>query len=394
MWRALCLLLGFSSFAFCQTLNVNLHDAASPSSATEVVYVVDSSTLTTYNVDQQMFQATQVGTTTLPRSKYPGLVTSSPDGQFLYYLTNYGSAGSAETLYVYDTNATGVPGNSPVQAMSASQLASLTVNPAGTFLYSVAVGPTGPNLMTQFSIVRNAISSTTGTLSQPVTEATYDLDTDVSGNDCGPLVLGFNPAGTEMYDEISCGAPHGSGSETINQRSVDLQTGALGPDEEVYFYSYYAASGYAGVQFRNNLMFIFLQNFDQGPDTNSIDIYQTQPFSSTPLVNCTATMLSVCGDYSFALAHPSGQYVFIGSSDSATDIDAVNLSTQQITQVNSLPYGVWSLSPDGKVVYGSAPPSARKIYISGFNAENGEVKLGGTIVLPNSLDSWFTAVRY
>jgi hypothetical protein len=260
MPRVLCLLLCFSSLAFGQSLTANSENTSSPSSTVEVFYVIDGSTLTTYNVDPQTFQATEVGTTTLPRSKYPGGVTSSPNGQFLYYLTNRGFSSEGQKLYVYDTDASGVPGNTPVQAMNAGQLAALVVNPAGTFLYSVAIGPTGPNYTTPFSIVRNVIHPSNGTLSQSVTEATYQLDTDASGNDCYLEVLGFNPAGTTMYDAIQCGGPHASGSETFNQRTVDLQSGALGPDEEVYAYSYYAGSGFANVQFENNFMFAFVEN--------------------------------------------------------------------------------------------------------------------------------------
>jgi len=85
----------------------------------------------------------------------------------------------------------------------------------------------GPLYTTNFAIVRNSINPANGSLSQPVTEATYTLDTGPSSNDCYLEILGFNPAGTALYDGIICSGPHGSGSETFNQRSVDLQTGAL-----------------------------------------------------------------------------------------------------------------------------------------------------------------------
>jgi hypothetical protein len=111
-------------------------------------------------------------------------------------------------------------------------------------------------------------------------------------------------------------------------------------------------------------------------------------------VSCTSSMWALCGNFGYAVAHPSGGYVFLVGSSNTTDIGQVDLRAQQIVQVNSFPFEAWTFSPDGKVVYGDAPPSARKIYISGFNAANGEVKLGGTIVLPNALDSWFTAERY
>ena len=356
--------------------------------------MVDNSVLDTYNIDPQTFQATAVGTTTMPSAKYVSIQTSS-DGRFLYYLANPNYYTGHQKLYVFDTDATGVPGSTPVQSTNANQLSGVAINPAGTFFYSVAVGPVGPLYTTNYDIVRNVIDPVNGSLSQPVTEAQYTLDSDPSGNDCGLQILGFNPAGTTLYDGVFCGGPHASGSETFNQRSVDLQTGALGPDEQVYGFSYYAASGYAGVQFENNLLFAFNSFYNQGPNANTVQIYQTQPLSTTPLVNCTTSMLTVCGDFSTpAHAHPSGQYVFLQDTNYLTDILQVDLTAQQLTRVNTIPENVEKFSPDGSVIYGDNPDDA-EIRIAGFNAANGEVKLGGSVLLPHVIeDNWFTSERY
>jgi hypothetical protein len=396
MRRALCLLLLLPSFAFSQNANSIARgqplSEGLPSSTVQVLYVVDNSVLTTYNIDPQTFQATAVGTTTMPAAKYVDLIPS-PNGQFIYYLANPTYYSGHQKLYVFDTDATGVPGSTPVQATNANQLGGLAVNPAGTFFYSVAIGPAGPQT-TNYSIVRNVISPVNGSLSQPVTEATYALDNDPSGNDCNLDILGFNPAGTTLYDEIFCSGPHGSGSETFNQRTVDSQTGALGPDEQVYSFGMYAGSGYANVQFENNLLFAFNSFYNQGPNANNVQIYQTQPLSAA-LVNCTASMLAVCGDFStYTHAHPSGKYVFLQDTNDLTDILQVNLTTQQLTQVNTIPENVEKFSPDGSVIYGDNPDDA-EIRIAGFNAANGEVKLGGSVLLPHVIeDNWFTSERY
>ena len=361
-----------------------------PSSTVEVLYVVDNSVLTTYNIDPQTLQATAVGTTTMPSAKYVSIQTS-PDGRFLYYLANPTYSSGHQKLYVFDTDATGVPGGTPVQATNANQLLGAAIDPLGTLFYSVAIGPAGPQT-TNYSIVRNVIDPVNGSLSQPVTEATYALDNNVSGNDCGLEILGFNPAGTTLYDGILCGGPHASGSETFNQRSVDLQTGALGADEQVYTFSYYAASGYAGIHFENNLLFVFDSFYNQGPNANTVQIFQTQPLSTTPLVNCTTSMLTVCGDFTSANAHPSGKYVFLSDTTYLTDILQVDLTGQQLTQVNTLPGNVEKFSPDGSVIYGDNPDNA-EIRIAGFNATNGEVKLGGSVLLPHVIDDYWTAAQ-
>jgi hypothetical protein len=83
MSRVLCLLMYVSSFALAQTSNIQSNGSA-PSSAVEVVYTIDGSTLTTYNVDPQTLQAAEVGSIILSESTYPYLITSS-NGHFLYY---------------------------------------------------------------------------------------------------------------------------------------------------------------------------------------------------------------------------------------------------------------------------------------------------------------------
>jgi hypothetical protein len=390
MSRAMCFLLCFSALAFAQPLN-RVDRASSPSSPVQVLYVIDGTTVITYNINQQTFQPTTAGTSTFPPTKYYRF-TTSPNDEFFYYLTANSYSNGEQKLYVYDTNASGVPASTPVQTTKANQLQQLIVNPAGTFLYSIAMGPVTET--TQFSIVRNVVNPANGTLSAPVTEATYQLDTQSSGNDCYLKIAGFNPAGTTMYDAILCSGPHGSGTETYNQRSADPQTGALGPDEQIFAFNSYADSGNANVQFANNLMFTFLGYFNQGPDANVIDVYQTQPYSSTPLIDCTASTLGICGSYAGALAYPSGSYVFLGNGSYETGIYAVNLTTQQLVEGNSIPFQVSMLSPDGSVAYGttSAPGHIR---IAGFNAANGEVKEGGSVDLPHVLYStWFAAERY
>jgi hypothetical protein len=376
-----CLLFCLSAFSFAQNSSQIIASSA-PSSAVQVVYVVDGSTLTTYNVDPQTLQATAVGTLTLPQSTYPGVVTS-PNGRFLYYSAYLNDSQKDRELYVYDTNASGVPGPNPVQQVKATHLEELVVDPSGKFLYRISVGPTSAQFTTPYDIVRNLINPQNGKLSAPIAEATYTLDSNVSGNDCNLGILGFNTAGTEMYDGIFCYGPHASATITYNQRSVDPQTGALGPDQEIYNYSSYAASENVSVQLAGNLMFAFVSYYNQGPNANLVDVYQL-PNVTTPQVNCATSMLAACGDFIFGLAHPSGKYVFLTDPTNATDIGAVNLSTQQITQTSSIPYEVQQFSPDGTLAYAVNDVNpVLDVEIYGFDVSTGAVTQGGTISVPS-----------
>jgi hypothetical protein len=396
MFRALCLLLTFSCFAFSQDSNeaVNTSKPSSPaSSPVQVFYIAAGSTLYTYNVNPQTLQATQVGTITLPESVYPNLV-ASPNGRFLYYTAYLNDNDQGHRLYVYDTNGDGAPGASPVQKLTAQQLSGVWVHPNGKFLYSIAVGAENQQQQTTpYSILRNLVNPENGKLSQTVTEANYTLETGSSSNNCYLWLFGFNPTGTVLYDGVLCSGPHGSGSATYNQRTVDLQTGALGPDEEIYYYSEYAAGENVVVQFANNLMFAFVSYYNQGPNANLVDVYQTSN-ASTPAINCSATMWVICGDFNNALAHPSGQYVFLSDTSNVTEIGAVNLNTQQISQTSSLPYDVGKFSPDGSIVYGVNETDGEwEFEIDGFDVGTGQVRQGGTVNEPSDYAGLWTAER-
>jgi len=103
----------------------------------------------------------------------------------------------------------------------------------------------------------------------------------------------------------------------------------------------------------------------------------------------------VCGDSGLGLVHPSGKYVFLTDPTNATDIGAVNLSTQQITQTSSIPYPTGQLSPDGTIAYAvNYVNETYDIDIFGFNVATGDVIQGGTITDPSDLDLWIAAERY
>lgn len=390
MYRAFCLLLCLSSLAFSQTSSQAQNNSLTPSSAVQVVDVINGSTLTTYNVNPETFEATEVGTIPISQSVSPELVTS-PNGRFLYYVAFEDDSNSSNTIYVYDTNASGLPGGIPVQTVNDPQLFwEAIAHPSGKFLYTLAVG-NGGNGITPYAIVRSPVDQNDGKLGQPLNEATYQLDSGTSF--CNPWILGFNASGTIMYDGIFCSYPHGSGGATYNQRSVDLQTGALGPDQQIFTWNEYAGNGADNVQFVNNLMFSF--GMSEFPPTTWVDIFPAQPNVSTSAVNCTSSMWAPCGDFTNGIAHPSGQYIFLTNYDSGstTYIGRVN-PNRQITGTGTIPYGVGEFSPDGTMVYAE---DSTDIVIFGFSIESGETVEGGTIGGLASYPTpgtWLAAERY
>jgi hypothetical protein len=379
-----------SCFALAQTSSPISN--AETSSPVQVVYVIDGSTLTTYNVNPQTLQATQAGMITLRESVYPSLVTSA-SGRFLYLMAYANTSQQGKRLYVYDTDASGAPGSSPVQILNGSGLYGMLADPAGKFFYTVYAGTAGTQYA-PYAIVRYLVDSSTGKISQPVKEAKYELPSGAGGTEyCGLLILGFNAAGSKMYDEVNCGY-HGGASATYNERTVNPETGGLSADVQVYSWNN-ATEGGEFVQFVKNLVFDFAtpNNYEQG--VSYVDIYQRQPNVSMPRLHCPASMLQACG-YDGGRAHPSGQYVFMFNVQGATEVDKVELSSKRIVgPTSSTPYEVQQFSPDGTIAYAANDVNgALEIEIYGFSLSTGELTAGGAISVPSDLDSWFTAERH
>jgi hypothetical protein len=396
MFRAtsLCLIICLPSLALAQKPSPQIHSGPLASSTVQVVYVIDGSTLTTYDIDPQTLYATQVGTLTLPQSTYPGLVPS-PNDHFLYYTAyNNPLRGSPLHLWVYATDASGAPQTPAVQEIYANGLYGLpSIDPQANFFYAVYAGQPGPQYTT-YTVRRYLVDPNTGEISHPQVEAQYKLSTDGSGDYCGLNLYGFSANGNKLYDGVYCSYPGGENS-LYNERTINPQTGALGPDAEIYSWDN-SNQGGEGVQFVQNLMFDFVvpNDFEQGIDT--VNIYRLQPNVTTPLIRCAASMLEACGYLSGGLAHPSGKYVFLGISPSATQIERVELNAKKIVDTsNYIPYGVAGFSPDGTIAYGvnySNPGYYIEIY--GFNVDTAAVTPGGIIGVPSGVDSWYTAMRY
>jgi len=372
-----------------------LAQTTTSSGVTQIVYAAEGSTLVTWDVNPQTFQATQAGTTTLPQTVYPGMLTS-PDGHFLYYTAYANYSQQNYELYVYATNAAGVPQGAPVQQIEFSGMSNFVIDPTGQFAYAVLTGPAGSQT-TPYSIIGYQRNSRTGQLGNPVTEATYNLSNSVGGLTCELGLLGFSPHGDQLYDLVYCFAPTGSSaSYTYSARHVNPNNGSLAQDVEFYSWTNDNGGGEL-VQPVRNLFFDFVDPDPSIPEPTQVNVYPMQPHSSTPLIECTSSMQAACGSFIAPLAHPSGQYVFIYDSSYLTDILRVDVPNQQLTLTNSsIPYEVQQFSPDGSIAYAVYDDfeGELNIEIYGFNTSNAALTPGGTITLPTDSYPWYAAERY
>lgn len=376
------------------------------SSPTQVVYVLDGPNLLTYDIGSNL-EPTLVGSFAFPELTYPYLVPA-PNGHFLYYMASEGISGQEKNLWVYATNESGSPQAPALQELKVNGLYSSAIDPSSRFFYAVTVSA-GSAGYQWYTIWRFLIDRRSGMLSQPLQEARYLLPAGADSEDCGLDLDGFNHSGTVMYEYVECSAPYGSGRVTYNMMVLNLHTGELGEEHEIYSWIE-NDEGSQSVQFAGDLMFNFgsPDNYQQG--VSWVNIYPLQPATAQPLlplVQCTATMLYACG-YGGGVAYISGEYVFLSVNNQAgtlgnpgTVIDKVDLAAGEIVPTGTtIPFascGGNAFSPDGNIAYACNYQNQLQGYsigIYGFDAATAKVTVGGTITVPSGLDSFFVAERY
>lgn len=395
MSRAPLLSLVFCLLSFF-TLNQNGVAQGVRSSATasvvQILYVLEANSIVTYNVDPQTLSATQVGTLTVDNPTYAFWMRTSPNGHFFYLVAD--DAQFNQHFYVFRTDAFGAPQGPPTQAMKVNGLWDLQFDPRADFAYAVTMIPYYNGYEATFSLRRFLVDPNTGRITQPVVQEKYLLDVDPSGKDCALNVVGFSPHATLLYDAVICYNRDTEGA-TYYERTLNSQTGALGPDVQIYNWIG-GSGGFESIHFIGGLMFdlVMPNDFQQG--INYVDIYPRVPNTSHPILSCTAEMLQACA-YDTGLVHPSGKYLFMRDSSNIYQIDKVELSQKRIVDTgNSVPLNWFGpFSPDGTLLYGSNNGSGLGYFVQiyGFNTTTSAVTAGGTIFVPGSAPI-FTAERY
>jgi hypothetical protein len=377
-----CLML-FSWFLFI---------SANAWSAVQVVYVVEGNTIVTYNVDPQTLNATQVGSLNINGSaEYYGLFPSADD-HFLYLVAF--NSNSTKTLSVYATDASGAPQAPATQQFNANYFYGIQFDPRANFAYAV-YGLPYDAYNTAYHIFRYVVDPKTGKLSNRVSEATYILSNGAEGSTyCEVGLYGFNPAATTLYDVVSCSG-HDGGDYTYYERTLNTKTGALGPDVQIYSWSYGTEGRNELIQFVGSHMFDFVTPNNYQTGANSLDIYPLVPNTSKPQIHCTSTMLAACGAGP-GVAHPSGQYLLMWTSQTTTEVDKVEFSQRKIADTgNYIPYANATFGPGGTLIYAANyAGSGYSIEIYGFNATTGAVTPGGSISVPSGLDSYYAVKRH
>jgi len=228
IWLVVCL----ASFALAENAIPDGSAAQASSTPVQVVYVIDGTRLVTYNVDPQTLYATQVGSPLAVGGLTGyGVLFPSPNDHSVYFVAP--NAQGIDHLWVYVTDASGVPQAPATQEITVKGFWGLQLDPLSNFAYLVIKSADNSAYQATYYLKRYTVDPVSGKLSQPIVEATYLLFDDPSGADCGLELFGFNPAATTLYDAVICNN-HDNNTGTYYERTLNSQTGALGPDVQIY----------------------------------------------------------------------------------------------------------------------------------------------------------------
>jgi hypothetical protein len=383
---SLCVVLCISSLALA--------------SSVEVVYVASGTTILTYNVDPHTLNYTQVGTLSINGASTFGTLVPSPNDHFIYVTA--ADANQITHLYVYATDANGAPQSPPTQKLYANNLKSLQIDPKANFLYAVYATPVNQGNQMAATIHRFLINPNNGAVSGSAIEGKYTL-MNISGYSCSLSLTDFNSNATDLYDQVYC-ETHEGPYANYYERTVNSTTGALGPDVQIYAWGSDGNGSGEAVQFVGNRMFDFV--FPDYANPDSINIYPAVPNTSKPQVQCTASMLAACGAPNGEVAHPSGQYLFIGnSSGSATEIEKIDYSGKKIVDTgNQVPYTFGGFgppfSPDGTLAFTAVSTSSGyDLQANKFNVSTSQVTSGAQLSVGSSgpyniPNVYYTATRF
>jgi hypothetical protein len=365
--------------------------AQSASSGVEIVYALEGSTLQTYDVDRQTGSATEQGQgVTLDTAL--GLIVASADGRFLYVTGNSGG----EYLWVYATDATGVPQLPAIQTLSLENTYSpLMINPDGTLAYAVESSQTY-RFETLDGVRAFAINPMTGMVqeeSQPVETFPPNGPCKVGVQAAGFAIVAFSPDGSQMYGTWGCGY-YDVETGTYYSQAVNQKTGALGPQTQIFNWTS-ASNSSTNL---TNITPSAILSFDVPNDFNyGISSLGVSSLGGSPLFTCTAAMLEACGYATWDTVDPSGRFILFQISADSTQITRLELAQKKIADTGNYVDGtVMGISPDDALIYtldeqliNSFPYT---VYV--FDPATGAVTYtGGQIVLSTYPNQFLPAVR-
>jgi Lactonase, 7-bladed beta-propeller len=385
--RDIVWLLAFSSILLLSCANRPSAPSAVPTESGQILYMISGTAVSTYTVEAQAGTIAAVGPPIVLTSLQSLLqFVPSADDRFVYILW-YDLQGK-EHLSEYITDASGLPQIPAAQVADVPSLIQFTPHPSGRFAYAMELtGPGGNysvssgNLYTA-NIRLLSIEENTGHFRQdPTILVSYGPNYFLPAS-----LFGLSIDGKRLYIKYQ-----GTSGVAYRQRSVNTNSGALGPEIALY--------GQAGLWNETNTLAIgskvIVDTYRSlGPVPAGYLNVLSNPPGSASLIHCTASMLGACQSATNVQLDPSGQFLFLTDPASQqVQIARINLPQRTIkTTGNSIPLTAQTpgffFSPDGTLVYAQLA-SDGNLHVYSFDSHSGVVTDTGISLTPPTPNTGF-----
>jgi hypothetical protein len=367
----------------------------SSSSNADVLYVWENfQQLVTYDIDSTG-KPTQVGQP-LPLGQNVYTAVPAPDDHFLYVVsggTSYPPLITyAPLISVYATDSSGAPQLKPIQTLNVPRtLYSLEISPNPHFAYAIRSYPNSQEFpITQIQLFE--VNPTTGRLAK-FGKVQYTSQPDgpcgTAWSEGGDMFFeSFSADGSKLYTGWYCSS-HGGTSGFSYAFEVNPKTGELGPPRQIFKWG--SNEGGDRMWFTPRAA-IDVGDPGYGEGLGWVNIYPPN-VGPKMIFTCTAQMLEGCGYGGFP--NPTGEYMFLQTSASGTDVAKIEVAKKQIVDTgNTSPNQFLSLSPNQRLMY-TQVPNVNLIFlvVYTFDPKTGALQEGGTIQLPGQSFQLFPAVR-
>jgi hypothetical protein len=365
------LLSGFILLS-CGKMNSPSSTNSTPSggASSQVLYVIDKGAVSTYAVDKNALTFTLLGqpVNLIPTGSLLQFVPA-PDDNFLYGL--WSDSANQQHISVYGTDTSGIPQTPAVQTVDAPSLYQFNIHRSARFVYMMQVSAVGTGYISTVRLFY--VNSADGKLHEdPTIQGSY------GPYDVLPASLyGFSADGTKIYL-----SRQNSGGPFYDQRSLNTQSGTVGPDVVLF----QPADGWINSDMLVIGTQVMVDEHRAAGSTGYIDVLPLVPRPRHHLFRCSAAMLPACETATNVQIDPSGQYLFLTDPQTQrVQVTRIRLKAKKVEDTgNALPMTAetpgFAFSPDGTLVY-AVLASDSSVHVYSFNPTSGQLT-GGETPLP------------
>jgi hypothetical protein len=328
----------------------------------QILYVVSNGTITTYGIDPSSLDATlaEQPVALIPSSAALLQFIPSPHDNFVYAVWSDGR--NVPHLSVFQTDSFGVPQLPAIQELHANSLSQFNIHPRGRFAYMLEV--TSSNNLYWADIRLFTVQQGSGKLIEnPQVQGRY-----------GPaffwpaFLYGFSADGTKLYDTSTSAS-----GAVYRQRSIDLNTGVLGADRQIFS---------TNPKQEVVLGKVIVEQYEDGGQ-GYINIFPETPEPGRATIHCSAAMLRFCATATDVELDKSGNYLFMTDPDTqAVHVAVIRPSVRQIHDTRaSFPMTSqtpgFAFSQDGSIIYAMLAEDS-SVHFYHFDSSRGSLKEAGT----------------